>query len=60
MNAELRTKTENDFEKDFKLMKFCVWKKRQWNMPGSIKTLDLCQLIKKCCLVTEPNYHTAK
>ena len=61
MNAELRKKSSNDFEKDFfKLMNNAVFGKAMENVR---KRRDI-KLVKTDCkrnkLVSEPNYHTMK
>ena len=61
INTELRTKTKNDFEKDFfKLMNNAVFGKTMENVRqhGDIKLVTTDK--RKNQLVTKPNYHTTK
>ena len=60
VNTELRTKTKNDFEKDFfKLMNSSVFGKPMENA-NKCWSFRFVPTDRRSCLVAEPNYHTTK
>ena len=61
MNAELRKKAKNDFEKDFfKLMNNSVFGKTMENIRKHKDIKLITTNKRRYKLVSEPNYHTKK
>ena len=61
MNTKLRTKAENDFEKDFfKLMNSAVFGKTLGNVRKHRDIKLVTTDRRRNQLVSEPNYYTAK
>ena len=61
MNTKLRTKAENDFEKDFlTLMNNSVFGKTMENVRKYSEIMFVTTNKRRNQLVSEPNYHTTK
>ena len=61
MNIKLREKFKNDFEKDFfKLMNNAVFEKTMENVRQHRNIKLATTKRRRNCLVSEPNFHTAK